>query len=255
MAITRRLALVLCISLAAVCAFGAQSALAVDAAMTGTVTDAAAGTPTGVESVCVTAWTIGPSDVREQADFTVTDADGDYTLTVPSGEYKLQFEDCGTDAGDYVTQWLNGKASYNSADPIMVAAAGATVNVALHHGGSISGTVTGPGSTPLEHICASADAASGAGSSGSDETNASGHYQLTSLRPGHYKVSFEECGTGNALPEYYNDRTGRSSGDAVRVTAESDTPDIDAQLTQGGSITGHVTKASDGSNMSGICVS
>jgi hypothetical protein len=257
MSAMRRLALVVCTSAALIFALATGSAFAVDRTISGTVTEQGAPGPAPLEHVCVEAWTVGSRVVREQVDTATTDSTGHYALAVPEGgSYKLDFHDCGTDDGDYVEEWANNKASYNVADTINVGASGATVDAALAHGGSISGTVTNaaaPG-LPLEHICATALEESSGQELGSDETDAAGHYEIPGLWPRRYKVRFGECGTGNAMTEFYNDRTGQSSGDAVTVIANADTGGIDAQLQQGGSITGHVTKASDGTNMSGVCV-
>ena len=70
-----------------------------------------------------------------------TGTDGTYTAGgLRSGSYKVLFRAYN---GIYAREWHDNKEDFESADLVWVTApANTTVNAALDHGGSISGTVT-----------------------------------------------------------------------------------------------------------------
>ena len=122
--------------------------------------------------------------------------------------------------------------------------------------GSISGTVTqeGPG-TPLPDICVDVYDTSGNGA-GWGYTDAYGDYIVGGLPTGSYKVLFWDClsSPGTYAAEYYNNKAGFDTADLVPVTAGSTTPNIDAELAVGGSISGTVTEEGTGTPLPDICV-
>src|SRR5689334_12831131 len=136
MSAMRRLALIICAVTALLFAFATGSALAVDRTISGTVSEQGATTFTPLENVCVAALTLGGAGAREEADRATTDSAGHFSLTAPAGSYKLSFDDCGTDAGDYITEWYSNKFSYDSADVLDTSSSNKTVDAALAHGGS-----------------------------------------------------------------------------------------------------------------------
>jgi Carboxypeptidase regulatory-like domain len=119
--------------------------------------------------------------------------------------------------------------------------------------GSISGTVTDTGNHPLPGICVSASAVTFPGSYGSDRTDAAGNYLITNLTPASYKVSFYDCATRTHVQQWYNNKPDSTSADVVVVTDGNDTPNINAALASGGSISGVVTDAG-ATPLFGICV-
>ncbi len=70
-----------------------------------------------------------------------TGTDGTYTAgRLRSGSYKVQFR---ADNGIHASEWYDDQADFESADPVwLTAPSNTTVNAALGHGGSITGTVT-----------------------------------------------------------------------------------------------------------------
>src|SRR3954449_11977873 len=108
-----RVLCLICVIAGAFLAVAAPSAFA-----TGTISGTVKDGTTGLEDVCVKAWTIGPSGVRHLVDDDTTSATGGYSITIADGSYKLSFEDCGTTTGDYVTEWWDNRPSYNTAGPI-----------------------------------------------------------------------------------------------------------------------------------------
>ncbi len=120
-------------------------------------------------------------------------------------------------------------------------------------GGSISGTITAESDgSPLADIPVRAlDPRTGAHRGA--RTDADGHYVVENLRPGKYVVF---AGGNGYLPELYDNVNPRNFPYATRVevTAGNETTGIDFALSQGGSISGAVTAAADGSPLANIRV-
>lgn len=112
--------------------------------------------------------------------------------------------------------------------------------------GGIAGVVTGPGGTPLDNVGATAfrwNAATSAWqSTGRDDaTDAGGAYEITGLEAGTYRVRFWDYSSHHYLTEFWDDAATVESATDVPVVADATTDDIDAQLGEGGHITGTVT--------------
>jgi hypothetical protein len=166
-----------------------------------------------------------------------TDADGNYLASgLPVGAAKVQFH---VFWQDLVSEWYNGKSSFAAADPVTVTARSTTpnVNARLAAGGHISGRVTdaaGNGIASLQVRLCDLDKKDLRASL----TDASGYYTLLGVSSGSFKVQFF---TGYYFAEWYNNKTTFASADPVAAVAGATTPNIDAQLTPGGSIHGQVT--------------
>ena len=229
------------------------NAALISGAITGTVTAATGGADLG--GICV--------DVQQTvgAGFgsATTRADGTYTVTgLKSGSYSVEFfTGCGN-SGNYLTQWYNGQATETSAVPVSVVN-GVTspgINAALITGGTISGTVTAAANgADLSGICVDASQINGTGFENAT-TSANGSYSISGLGTGQYSVQFSpNCGNGqNLLTQWYNDKTSALAADPVSVTAGTTTSSIDAAMQIPGTITGTVTAANGGAQLSGICV-
>ena len=222
----------------------AQSLTGIDAAMqdggqiTGTVTDAATQQP--LSNVSVTAYDSSGNYVG----YANVSSNGTYALTgLATGSYRVEFNSY---VGGYLPDYYNGKGSLSTADPVAVIAGSATngIDGALSRGGSISGTITdAAGGAAISGVTVSAYTYSGASLSyvGSSTTDGSGHYTITGLSTGSYKVQFSAAGY---LTQAYNNRQSLTSGDPVSVTYGQTTTGIDATLVRGATITGTVTDAS-----------
>ena len=183
----------------------------------------------------------------------VTDADGDYVVEgLPSGSYRVQFSNCGS--GSYLSEWYDDQLDFSSADPVDVTAGQDTpsINAQLAAPGTISGKVTGPASQNLSNICVGVFDAHG-NLLNFTFTAPNGTYSFGNLRPGSYRVGYSACTGGNYVDQYYNGKPDLASADPVPVTAGQTTPNIDAQLAAGGTISGTVTGPSN-QNLSNICV-
>jgi len=175
---------------------------------------------------------------------TRTDANGNYAFTGLRSDdnYKVYFQPYGD---DYATEWYNDKTNETEADTITVIAPNTTtgIDAVLADAGAISGKVT--------------DAAGGgiAGVSvgvydmnqnrltnffSSIPTDTNGEYTVSNLPAGEYKIFFS---TVCYLSEWYNDKPDFNSAISISVTASNTTPNINAVLAPGGSISGRVTDA------------
>ena len=84
------------------------------------------------------------------------------------------------------------------------------------------------------------------------QTDASGRYDIAGLTSGIYRVGFSDS-EGRYLPEYYNNASDLEEATDIAVTESETTAGIDAQLAEGGHITGRVT-ASDGSALPSVSI-
>ena len=228
-----------------------DAALAVGGSISGTVTDE--DTAAGISDICVYVFDAS----HDWAGSGYTDSSGDYRVGgLPSGDYKVEFYDCGSPVR-YVSEWYNNKADSDSADPVHVTAGsdrGGT-NAALAVGGSISGTVTDEDTgVPLPDICVCVYHTSGYWA-GCGRTDSAGMYCVGGLASGDYKVEFYDCSSAvRYVSEWYNDKPDYDSADLVTVTLGSETTGIDAALAVGGSISGTVTDDATADPLSNICV-
>src|SRR5450631_3805837 len=233
-----------------------NAALAIGGTITGTVTAAIGGA--GQDGMCVSAYDAG--DFQLSVGSAVTAADGTYALTdLASGSYDVEFTSGCGGSPLFGQQWYNGKSSESAATAIPVSTGVTTtsINAALTVGGTISGTVTVSSVSDFSGICVDAFAPGDFLSpSGSTTTAADGSYSLTNLAPGNYDVEFSAgCGISeNVGQQWYNTKASQSSANAVAVTAGGSTSGINATLSLGGTITGTVTAAAGGADVSGVCV-
>ncbi|WP_084104829.1 S-layer homology domain-containing protein [Demequina sp. NBRC 110056] len=197
-------------------------------------------------------------------------ADGSYSFgALPDGDYNLYFSEVGVwvePGGGYARYGLIGEYfddaySYDDAELVTVAGDDVSgIDAVLSAGARISGHVEladGGDPTLLEQgvrvYASTADEESDVWSSGQATVDAeSGDYTITGLLPGEYVVRFEgawrwieEGGyeydvQTNVLTEYYDDAAYRSDAEIVDVTTE-DATGIDAELQEGGSISGKIT--------------
>src|SRR5665648_910022 len=167
-----------------------------------------------------------------------TDLDGTYQIDgLAAGSYFVQFQ--GGDVG-LVTEFYDGAASWEDATQVAVIAGADTpdIDAALVAGGSISGTVTGPDG-PVAGMWDNAMVPGESGGGGA-QTGLDGTYEITGLAAGSYIVQFRGGDVG-LVTEYYDGAASWEDATPVVVTAGADTPNIDAAMVVGGSISGTVT--------------
>lgn len=109
---------------------------------------------------------------------------------------------------------------------------------------SISGTVTGPGSTPLANVTVTAYTTYG-DYAGAANTNATGAYKLATLIGGSYLLQFKPQ-TGATAAEWYTDQPSAQTATPVAVVDGGSVTGINEQLDTGAQFSGNVTGAGGG---------
>lgn len=167
-----------------------------------------------------------------------------------SGQYKVRFS-----VSSHESEYYNNKATLAAADDVTVAAPETTsnINATLAPLGRITGTVTGPGGVAV------ADAmvrllvlVDGGGweplswyddeGYGETRTDEDGTYSLPAPA-GTYRVEFVSGGDDGFLGEFFDDVTAVADAQDVTIQTDTVTPNINAQLREGGHIQGHVAQA------------
>ena len=173
--------------------------------ITGTVYNPDGVTP--LMGATVTVWEYSGGTYIADTD---TAADGTYSLSVPTGMYRLQMYKSG-----YAYQYYNDRATYSDADPVSATSGATTSGIDFTaHDGGISGTVYLPdGTTPLANAAVYVYDYANDDSAGYAATDASGNYQVA-LLPGTYLV--------NLYPypypqEYYDNHPNYQDADPVVV--------------------------------------
>ena len=224
---------------------GINGTLQRNGAIAGTVTDGPLAAPLPGANVDV--YDSGGNDVGS----TQADAAGQYVVTgLAPGSYHVGFT-----ASGYADQYFTGKPTLASANSVTVAIGQTTQNIdaTMQRGGVVEGTVTGSGNVPLAGV--SVEVMNVA----TDQilattTDVDGSYAIGGLGPGTYGTGFFPAAGVNYLPQYYNGQSSTNNANTFSVTAGSVTQNINAQLAAGATITGHVTRASNGSAVPGISV-
>lgn len=188
-----------------------------------------------------------------------TNPDGEYSIELPTGEYRIEFsgEVCepGTSCTHpYVRQYYDDESEYREADIVTLEPEEETpANATLERAGAIEGEVKNAAGAAVAgtDVCASSESPSFFVECAS--TNAAGQYTIEGLpSASDYIVRFSgevcpeegEC-TRPYLPQYYDGSPSYSSPltEEIEVTAPNTTEEIDATLAEGGKIAGVVTNA------------
>jgi hypothetical protein len=125
---------------------------------------------------------------------------------------------------------------------------------ALASAGSISGTVTAEGGGPIQGVQVCPRPESPIFEVSCDETDAAGHYQLTSLPAAEYRVEFSTASNNlRYVSEYYDDAPSFQEADLFAL-GEGENATLDAALAEGGSIAGTVTDETTGLPIAGLFI-
>ncbi|WP_407359098.1 carboxypeptidase-like regulatory domain-containing protein [Microbacterium sp. LTA6] len=229
---------------------GAVTAVAEDAAATATITGHVTregdGSPVSGAAVYVSPTAGGFSHNG------TTDASGDYSVTgLAPGEYTVRFEAIGT---GLITEYWNGVYDWMSAQRIVVGD-GETVtgiDASMQLGGSITGQVTresdgSPVSGVTVQVSSNSPAAPKYAWTGMDGT-----YRIFGILPGDYTVRFTPPADSGLGSEAWNGVLDGGAATPVTVVAGDVIEAIDASLVAMATISGHVTRESDGSPVPGF---
>ncbi|MEN6560318.1 MAG: carboxypeptidase regulatory-like domain-containing protein, partial [Acidobacteriota bacterium] len=206
---------------------GIDGVLAEAGAISGTITDSGG-------QACVSANVYAFSPDGSFSLSATTDAAGAYAIrNLPPGDYRVRFR---PSTENMTVEWYNDRADFTAADVVTVAA-GATVSgldaAFSSETGLITGLVTNGSGDPVEGLTVVAQDAAIPAACYSALTDASGAYTLRRLPTGSYKVWFNaDAAYRNYLSEYYDDKGGHGSADAVEVTVGNTTSGIDAVLAE-----------------------
>jgi 5-hydroxyisourate hydrolase-like protein (transthyretin family) len=232
----------------------ARSEAAGTGSISGTVTDEV--THTGIDEAEVCA-----SQIGGEGDYGCTDASGDgsYTITdLSPGKYRVGFYP--PYSKNYVREYYDDQNDYDKADSVTVADGATTsgIDAALAAGARISGTIRDAISeAPLQGIeaciyeqgdfeydtCASSDVG--------------GKYEVDGLSAGTYKVRFKLPFSSldhTHVGQYYDGKSSLASADPIVLSTGEDQGGIDANLEEGGKISGTVTRANGGAPLQYISV-
>lgn len=185
-----------------------------------------------------------------------TDSEGYYSVRgLRTGTYKVQFEDY---VNGYPGEWYNDQPSSFSADVVAVTAPQDTpgIDAELSVAGTISGKVTVPGGSGIGGVWISLYEDGSGTIFKSEYNNADGTYSISGLPTGSYTMHFQGM-LGDAkryVREWYDDKGHKGIADPVFVSDPGETAGIDAELAEGGTISGRVT-AVGGAGIEGVSVS
>ncbi|MBP1659918.1 MAG: cell surface receptor domain protein, partial [Candidatus Aminicenantes bacterium] len=173
---------------------------------------------------------------------TLTGATGEYTVNrLRAGNFVVRLRNPG---GALTQEWYDGHANFASADPVGAGAEIPTsgVDALLEEGpwGTIAGTVRDADLNPVSGLTVAVVDPAGI-SLWSTNTDPSGHYAITRVPAGPWKVSFNAGSMGTTLvPQFYPGTRLIGDASTVQVVAGETTDGIDATLAAAGSISGQV---------------
>jgi Carboxypeptidase regulatory-like domain len=229
----------------------ADAELAVGGTIVGTVTGAGSSGPITAAYVTVydsTGNDVGYSDLA-------TPGDGTYSISgLSTGQYYLEVNYYG-DANFLLNTWWEGKAPVSSPPITVTAGHTVTVNPELSAGGSISGTVTGSDThagLPGIQVSTCADTARiDCEESTEATTDSNGNYTIHGLGTGNVTLLFQDP-SGNYAYQYWNGKSLVSQVSPIAVTVGQATPNVNATLVPGSSISGVVSDAVSHDGIAGV---
>ena len=188
-----------------------------------------------------------------------TDVNGNYTMVVPAGSYKVLFAIFNPTPNGlpYLRQWWNGKPDFASADLLDATADRSGVDAAMVLGvfihGHVTDAVTGAGIARID-VDASDSTLPCCSSLGFTQTDSSGDYRLAVKAGSTVRLHMFAFGPGS--PQYIDVwwQNSRFFETADTLTVNGETFGIDAALAPGVLIHGQVTDKATNAGIAGINV-
>jgi 5-hydroxyisourate hydrolase-like protein (transthyretin family) len=215
--------------------------------ITGTITDAATSSPLPSAEACAV-----KAGTERQIGCQSTGPNGEYTLEgLPTGTYEVLF----ASSTGYLPERYNDQPFHGTGTQLGVSA-GATVSgidAGLTRGSTISGHVkdaTSGEPAPWIQVCALAP---GEAFGGCGITNGAGDYKIQGLEAGAYELQFVpinvalpglEFSNRNYVTQYWDGKTTEAAAEPVAVAAGADMTGFDAEMSEGGGISGTITDPS-----------
>ena len=187
---------------------------------------------------------------------TLTAADGSYDLGgLPEGTYRLGFTDT---TGTYLPEFWDDAATVGAAQDVVVRVGQPATgkDASLAHGGEISGTVSGAdGALADVRVTAYAfdDTWDEWSSVTSVWTDEAGDYRIGGLVADDYRLRFRDSESVH-VTEFWDDAATLEAATSIPVGAGATVTGKDAELAEGGHITGQVTDA-EGTPLADVWVS
>ena len=184
------------------------------------------------------------------ASSTTADANGNFTLNVPAGTYKIVAADTNR---IYATGFVGDANSFANERPISVDA-GQTLNaigIPMHRAGVVAGRVTDSAGVRLQGITVAAFNDDGSQRTVA-RTDVDGTYTLL-LPAGTYRIASYDTGLVFAT-QFYSQRIVFANATPVRVVAAQTIPAIDFALTHGARFSGTVTDQTTHAPVAGVSV-
>ena len=151
---------------------------------------------------------------------------------------------------DHLSQWFNNKASFETAEAVVVPST-MLADVLMTVNGGISGRVTDDSAVELPDVSVQLFDADNR-LVGGTQTSAYGYYYFSDLPSGEYRILFDGTSTGY-VRKYNGNVPDIGSAGTVQVDAPEFAWDVNAVLAKGGSIAGRVTNKADAA-ISGVLV-
>ncbi|MGD9099759.1 MAG: carboxypeptidase regulatory-like domain-containing protein, partial [Anaerolineae bacterium] len=181
-----------------------------------------------------------------------TGVDGSYYLWgLDAGEYRVQF----TPPSPFMREWYDNALDTSAARYVTVTLGATTANVdaVMEAGGVITGLITAADTgNPLPGAYTNVYSTSGSLVRDYAYARADGQYQTPGLPAGTYQVYFSPGSWNRYIAEWYDDALPSSVHMTVTVPVSGVTPNINAALDQGGSISGWTYNALKGQPMRSV---
>ena len=200
----------------------------------GTVLAGSPATGNGAAGACVEAYATNGSAYNG----TNTGLDGTFRIpNLPAGRYLVYVGDplCSFSEPDLAPQWYLGQPTPSGATAVSVTSGDTTTisDATLAQDGSISGTVTETGHSPLRGVCVAATATIAGSGPVYSVTTGSGSYSIGDLPAGQYRVEFSSgCGAVGYHAQWWKDKASQQTATPVTVTAGTATTGIGAVLSK-----------------------
>ena len=211
-----------------------SAAVPVGGSIKGTVVAGSPATGNGAAGACVEAFATNGDAYNS----TNTGLDGTFRIpNLPAGKYLVYVADpvCSVSEPNLAPQWYLGEPTTSGATAVSVSAGAATTisDATLAQDGSISGTVTGTGHSPLGGVCVAATATVAGSAPAYSVTSGAGGYSVGDLPAGQYRVEFSSgCGAVGYHTQWWKNKPSRQTATIVTVTAGTATTGIGAVLTK-----------------------
>ncbi|MEW1821205.1 carboxypeptidase-like regulatory domain-containing protein, partial [Arthrobacter sp. NPDC080031] len=215
---------------------GINATMLMGASISGTVTVPAGVNQRGIEVTAVPA----QGSTSNSNGYAWVGSDGTYKIVgLSAGTYNIEFSGGYSGALD---QWYSNQPSQGTSKALTLTTGQAVsgINATMALGGTVSGKVSSPAATAgyydVQVIDSSGKTVKESG------TSSDGTYSVQGLGTGTYKVAFNRAsGYSTAEAQFYKgvpESTGIGAGTPVSVTAGQTTPNLNATLAAGGTISG-----------------